>query len=261
MTSFDTQYKKLIKNILNNGYEDYNRTNDKSKKVFGQVLRFDLSKEFPALTLKKTGTISPIEEMRWIYQIGSNDVRWLQERNIKIWDEWMLEDYSIGESYGKQVKKFDQVNKLINTLKENPQSRRMIIDLWNNADLEKMSLTPCMFLHQADVNNGKLNWHTFIRSSDTALGLPYNVTQVAIMIHMIAQVTNLQVGELMISITNAHLYEQQYEPIKEILNRRAKKAPTIWLNPEIKNFEDFTINDIKILNYKSHPTIKMRVSV
>ncbi|MFI2856943.1 thymidylate synthase [Paenibacillus sp. JSM ZJ436] len=261
MATFDLQYKELIRDILENGYEDTNRTADKSKKVFGKVIRINLAEEFPLLTLKHTGIITLTEEMRWIYQIASNNVEWLQERGIKIWDEWRLKDGTIGHAYGYQVGKYNQVTNLINTLKNDPQSRRMMIDLWNVADLDKMSLTPCMFNHIADVNDGKLNWHTTIRSSDTPLGLPYNVAQVAVMVNMIAQVTGLQLGELMIVITNAHVYEQQYEAIKEILNREPYPAPKLWLNPDIKDFYDFTIDDVKVIDYKYHPSIKMRVSV
>lgn len=261
MSSFDLQYKELIRDILENGYEDKNRTADKSKKVFGKVIRINLAEEFPLLTLKHTGIITLTEEMRWIYQVASNDVRWLQERGIKIWNEWQLPNFTIGNAYGYQINKYNQVRKLIDTLKTDPQSRRMMIDLWNVEDLDKMSLTPCMFNHIADVNDGRLNWHTTIRSSDVALGLPYNVAQVAVMVNMIAQSVGLQVGELMIAITNAHLYEQHYEPILQVLDREPFDAPRLWLNPEIKDFYGFTIDDVKIMNYNYYPPIKMRVSI
>ncbi|MEK4427663.1 thymidylate synthase [Paenibacillus sp. FSL M7-0802] len=262
MSSVDNQYLALVRDILENGYEDTNRTADRSKKVFGKVLRFNLAEEFPLLTLKFTGYKTLTKEMLWIYQQGSNDVQWLNDRGIKIWDEWKLPDGTIGEAYGAQIKKHNQINKLINELKNNPQSRRMVIDLWAVADLDKMSLTPCMFNHIADVNDGKLNWHTTIRSSDVALGLPYNIAQTAILVHMIAQVAGLQVGELMIAITNAHLYEQHYEPIKEIFNRTSYPAPKLWLDPTVTDFHEFDVDKhVKMLDYQSHPSIKMRVSV
>jgi thymidylate synthase len=257
----DEQYLALVKDILDNGYYAGNRTADMTKKVFGKTMRFNLQLGFPMLSLKHTGIKTLTQEMLWIYQQGSNDVRWLNERGIKIWDEWKLEDSTIGKSYGYQIKKYDQVNKLIHTLKTNPQSRRMMINLWNVEDLDQMSLTPCMFGHIADVNDGKLNWHTTIRSSDVALGLPYNVAQVAVLVHMIAQATNIQVGELMISITNAHLYEQQFEPIQAIFNRKSFDAPSLYLNPNIKNFEDFTVDDVKLVGYERHSPITMRVSI
>jgi thymidylate synthase len=261
LTSFDIQYKELVKDILENGYFDSNRTADKTKKVFGKTLRFNLAREFPMLTIKMTGIKTLTQEMLWIYQIGSNIVKWLQDRGITIWDEWMLPDGTVGLAYGHQISKYDQVRKLIHDLIHNPQSRRMIINLWNMEDLDKMALTPCMFMHIADVNDGKLNWHTTIRSSDAALGLPYNVAQIAVLVHMIAQVTGLQVGELIISITNAHLYEQHFEPIKAIFDREPYPAPQLWLNPDIKDFYDFTVDDVKLIGYESHPTIPMRVSV
>jgi thymidylate synthase len=261
LSQIDEQYKKLVMDIIKNGYYAGNRTSDMTKKVFGRTLRFNLQQEFPMLTLKHTGIKTLTQEMLWIYQQGSNDVRWLNERGIKIWDEWKLEDETIGLAYGYQIRKYDQVNKLIHTLKTNPQSRRMMINLWNVEDLDQMALTPCMFGHIADVNDGRLNWHTTIRSSDVALGLPYNIAQVAVLVHMIAQVTNLQVGELMISITNAHLYEQHFEPLKVIFKRYPYEAPTLWLNPKITNFEDFTIDDVKLIGYERHSPIIMRVSI
>lgn len=261
MSYIDIEYKNLVKEILEDGYLDGNRTKDKTKKVFGKTLKFDLSKEFPILTIKQTGFKTLTQEMLWIYQQGNNDVSWLNEKGITIWDEWKMADNTIGLAYGYQIKKFNMVNKVIHELKNNPQSRRMVIDLWNVEDLDKMALTPCMFMHIADVNNGKLNWHTTIRSSDVGLGLPYNIAQIAILVHIVAQVVGLEVGELMISITNAHLYEQHFEPISKVLSREPFEAPKLWLNPIVKNFEDFTIDDIKLINYKCHPSIKMEVSV
>lgn len=261
MSKVDELYIDLVKDILDNGYYDKNRTEDKTKKVFGKVLRFNLQNEFPILTVKHTGFKTLTQEMLWIYQQGSNDVSWLNNRGIKIWDEWKLVDGTIGKAYGYQIRKYNQVEKLINTLKNNPQSRRMMINLWNVEELEEMALTPCMFNHIADVNDGKLNWHTTIRSSDVALGLPYNIAQTAVLVNLIAHVTNLNIGELMITITNAHLYEQHFEPIKSIFERKPYDAPTLWLNPDIREFKDFTINDIKLIDYKSHPSISMKVSV
>jgi thymidylate synthase len=261
MSSFDIQYKELVKDILENGYFAPNRTADNTKKVFGKVLRFNLQKEFPILSLKFTPIKDLTTEMLWIYQQQSNDVTWLQERNCKVWNEWVDENNTIGKAYGYVINKYDLINKLIYDLKNNSQSRRMIVDLWETGDLDEMMLTPCMFLHIADVNDGKLNWHTTIRSSDTALGLPYNVSQIAILVHMLAQVCELEVGELMICITNSHLYEQHFEPIQQIFEREPYEAPRLWLNPDIKDFYQFTVDDVKLINYNSHPKIKMRVSV
>lgn len=261
MSKFDIQYIELVKDILQNGYYDSNRTADKTKKIFGKVLRFNLQEEFPILTIKYTPFKTLVTEMLWIYQQQSNDVRWLQERNCHIWNEWMLDDFTIGEAYGAQIKKYNQIDKLIHQLKNNPQSRRHIINLWNNADLDKMSLTPCMFLTIWDVNNGFLNTHVVIRSNDIALGNPFNVTQMAVLNHMLAQITNLKAGEIWFTISNAHLYEQHFEPIQKIFDRKPFPAPKFWINPSITNFYDFTIDDFKLIDYKYHPHIPMRVSV
>ena len=185
MGQIDIQYKELVRDILENGYFDENRTADKTKKVFGRQLRFDLSKEFPMLNLKNTGIKTLTLEMLWIYQIASNVVKWLQDRGVEIWDEWEKPDGTIGESYGAQIKKFEQVKRIIHLLKTNPQSRHMIINLWNFQDLPEMALPPCMFEHIADVNDGRLNWQTTIRSSDVALGLQLKIQKNKIMLRLI----------------------------------------------------------------------------
>ncbi len=261
MSNFDLQYRVLVKDILDNGYYGENRTADNTKKVFGKVITVDLQEEFPMLTLKYTPFKSLVNEMRWIYQIQSNDVTWLQERNIHIWDEWTDEFNTIGEAYGRQVEKHSQMDKLISDLKYNNQSRRMMVNLWQCEDLDKMQLTPCMFNSIWDVNNDHLNTHVTIRSSDVALGLPFNVAQMAVLNHMLAQVTKLKPGKMIFVLTNAHLYEQQFKPIQEIFNREPYKAPELFINTEINNFYNFTEQDVKLLDYKYHPHIKMRVSI
>ncbi|MED4885013.1 thymidylate synthase [Bacillus smithii] len=261
MSNFDLQYRELVKEILENGYYAENRTADKTKKVFGKVINVDLQKEFPILTLKYTPFKTLVNEMRWIYQIQSNDVRWLQERNIHIWDEWMKSDYTIGSAYGYQVKKHKQMDKLLHDLKHNNQSRRMMINLWQCEDLKDMSLTPCMFNSIWDVNDGYLNTHVTIRSSDVALGLPFNIAQMAVLNHLLAHVSGLKPGKMIFVLTNAHLYEQHFEPIQEIFKREPYSAPKLWINKDIQDFYQFTDEDIKLIDYKYHPHIKMRVSV
>lgn len=261
MSKFDEQYIELVRDILDNGYYATNRTEDATKKVFGKTLRFNLAEEFPILTVKHTGIKTLTTEALWIYQQQSNDVTWLQERNCHVWDSWCDDKQTIGKAYGYVVDQYSLIDEVIHNLKHNPQSRRMIVNLWDNPHLDEMMLTPCMFLHNADVNDGKLNWHTVIRSSDVGLGLGYNVPQIAVIIHMLARHCNLEVGELMISITNAHLYEQHFEPIQAIFDREPYPAPQLWLNPEKTNFYEFTADDVKLVGYQSHPAIKMRVSV
>lgn len=261
MNKFDLQYKELIKDILENGYLAENRTTDKTKKVFGKVITIDLQKEFPMLTLKFTPFKTLVNEMRWIYQIQSNDVTWLQERGVKIWNEWSDSQNTIGEAYGAQVKKHDQMNKLIYDLKYNNQSRRMMINLWQCEDLDKMMLTPCMFNSIWDVNDGHLNTHVTIRSSDAALGLPFNVAQLAVLNHMLAHTSGLKAGKMIFCLTNAHLYEQHFEPMKEILNRESYTSPSLWINEDVKDFYDFTDDDVRLIDYRYHPHIPMRVSI
>ena len=261
MSQFDIQYRDLVKDILDNGYYAENRTADKTNKVFGKVLTVNLQEEFPLLTLKYTPFKTLVNEMRWIYQIQSNDVTWLQDRKINIWNEWVDKDNTIGEAYGAQVKKHRQMDKLIYDLNNDNQSRRMMINLWQCEDLDKMMLTPCMFNSIWDVNDGYLNTHVTIRSSDVALGLPFNVAQMAVLNHMLAHVTNLKAGNMIFCLTNAHLYEQHFNPIQEIFKREPYKAPTFHLNKEVNNFYDFTDKDVWVEDYMYHPHIKMRVSV
>ncbi|MEK4907503.1 thymidylate synthase [Niallia sp. FSL M8-0099] len=261
MSEFDIQYKELVSDILKNGYYAENRTEDNTKKVFGKVITVNLQQEFPMLTLKFTPFKSLVNEMRWIYQIQSNDVTWLQERKIHIWDEWANEKNTIGNAYGYIVNKHKQMDKLLADLKNNNQSRRMMINLWQCEDLNKMMLTPCMFNSIWDVNDGHLNTHVTIRSSDVALGLPFNVAQMSVLNHMLAQVSGLKAGRIIFCLTNAHIYEQHFEAMKEILNREPYDAPIFSLNKNIKDFYSFTDKDVNLLNYKYHPHIKMRVSV
>lgn len=250
-----------MRDILENGYYAENRTTDKTKKVFGKVITVDLQKEFPMLTLKFTPFKSLVNEMRWIYQEQSNDVTWLQDRGIKIWDEWVDENNTIGNAYGYIVNKHKQMDKLLHDLKHNNQSRRMMINLWQCEDLDKMQLTPCMFNSIWDVNDGFLNTHVTIRSSDVPLGLPYNVAQMAVLNHLLAHVSGLKPGKMIFCLTNAHLYEQQFEAMEAILERESYESPKLVIDKSITNFYDFTDEHIKLEGYKYHPHIKMRVSV
>lgn len=226
-------------------------------------MQFDLSKEFPILTTKFVAFKTAIKEMLWIWQLQSNDVKKLQEMNCYVWDEWMLEDGTIGKAYGYQIAKYKQLDKLIETLKSNPQDRRMIVTLWNIEDLSEMALQPCAFQTIWDVTDGKLNCMLVQRSGDFLLGIPFNTTQYAVLTHLIAQVTGLKVGLLTHVINNAHVYKNHLEGAKLQLARKNEtyEAPKLWINPEIKNFYDFTIDDIKLIDYKHHPTIKMEVAV
>lgn len=263
MSKADKVYLDIVEDILENGYYDQNRTGVETYKLPHQIMEFNLKEEFPILTTKFVGIKTLTQEMLWIYQQGSNDVTWLNDRGIHIWDSWVDENNTIKKGYGYQVKQFDQVNKLIDTLRTNPQDRRMIINLWNISELEDMTLVPCCFLTMWDVTDGELNCMLVQRSGDVPLGVPYNSAQFSVMLSMIAQVTNLKVGKLTHVINNAHIYKNQIEGMRLQLTRRNDdyKSPKLWLNPDIKEFKDFTVDDVKLIDYKYHSSIKMEVSV
>lgn len=263
MKTFDQLYLDIAENILTHGYFDTNRTLTKTYKLPHQIMQFDLQVQFPILTTKRVAFKTAVKEILWIYKDQSNKVKDLQDQNVKIWDEWQLEDGTIGTSYGWVVKTYNQLNQLIDTLRTDPQNRRMIIDLWQIPHLDTGALHPCAFMTMWDVTDGCLNCMLVQRSGDWPLGVAFNTTQYAVLVHMIAQVTGLTPGLFTHVINNAHIYENQVPGIKEQLSRRdqAYAPPKIRLNPAIKNFYDFTVNDIRLDNYQHHDTIPMDVSV
>jgi len=293
MSRWDKEYLKLCKEILETGIEVENRTGINTIKIPFKQLEFDLKEEFPILTTKHVAVKSAILELLWIYQQQSNDVRWLQERGIKIWNEWKIDEdgvyriydkegnlisekffgeeyaHTIGTAYGYIVKKYQLVQNLINTIKNNPNDRRMNMSLWQNEYLSTAVLPSCVWDSMWDVTDGKLNAIVTQRSCDVALGLPFNVTQYATLVYMLAHVTGLQPGKLYWIIKDAHLYVNQLEGIYEQIKRYEElgdfEAPELWLNPEIKDFFLFDsskeLKDIKVLNYKNHGKIKMPVAV
>lgn len=263
MSIADVKYLEIVENILNNGYYDNNRTGVGTYKLPHQIMQFDLEKEFPVLTTKFVAFKTAVKELLWIYKDQSNDVRKLQEQNVHIWDEWMKEDGTIGPAYGYQVAKYDQIDKLIQSIKDNPQDRRMLISLWNIEDLPEMALQPCCFLTLWDVTNGRLNCMLIQRSGDIPLGIPFNMSQYAVLVYLIAQVTGLKPGIFTHVINNAHIYENQVEGMKVQLSRKneAYAAPKLWINPDINDFYSFTPEDIKLIDYKHHAKIQMEVSI
>ena len=281
MSKWDKEYLKLCKNILENGYIGDNRTGVKAYKLPHQILSFDLSEEFPILTTKFVAFKSAVLEMLWFYQVQSNDVRWLQERNVKIWNEWQIDKdgnymgkhfgkeyaYTIGTAYGYVVRKYHLIDDLIYKLKNNPEDRRMIMSLWQNELLETAALPSCVWSTQWDVTDGKLNCLVTQRSCDVALGLPFNVTQYAVLVNMLAKEANLKPGIMTFCINNAHIYENHVDGIKTQMERLddAYDAPKLWLNEEVKSFYDYDnskeLKDIKLVDYKYHEKIKMKVAV
>lgn len=284
MAIADVLYKELVEDILINGQFTPTRAHWKdgtqafAKKVFGKVMRYDLRKEFPILTTKKVFFKTAIKELIWIWVKGSNDVRELQKMGVNIWNEWMLPDGTIGKAYGFQARhlqkhvfkngiyshteEIDQVQRLIDELKNDPFGRRHIVTFWNVEDLDEMALQPCAFQTIWDVTpDGYLNCHLVQRSNDIFLGNPFNVSQYAALVHMIAHVVGLKPGELLHTITNAHIYDRHIEVIQEQLKREPLPAPKIWINPEIKDFNDFTPDDIKLIDYQCHPELRAEVAV
>jgi thymidylate synthase len=261
MSLYDKIYLDIANKILTTGYYCSNRTKIKTLKLPHQIMQFNLQNEFPILTTKYIAFKTAIKELLWIFQEQSNDIAKLHEKNVHIWDEWAMQDNTIGTSYGWIVRKFDQTNKLLDDLKNNSQSRRMLISLWQNSYLNTGALYPCCFLTMWDVTDGFLNCMLVQRSGDWGLGVPFNTTQYAVLVYLFAQVSNLKPGLLTHVINNAHIYENQIDAIKLQLGRNDFPAPKIIINPEIKNFYDFTIDDINLINYKYHPKIKMQVAV
>lgn len=229
-------------------------------KQFGVVNRYDLSKEFPALTLRKTYIKSAIDELLWIWQKKSNNVNDLKSH---IWDEWADEDGSIGKAYGYQMGvkhqykegMMDQVDRVIYDLKHNPYSRRIMTNIYVHQDLHEMNLYPCAYSMTFNVTDDKLNAVLNQRSQDVLAANNWNVVQYAVLLHMIAQVSGLKAGELVHVIADAHIYDRHIPLIKELISREPLPAPTFWINPEIKNFYDFTTDDVRLDNYQTGPQI------
>lgn len=263
MKKYENQYLDIAENILDNGYYASNRTGTNTYKLPHQIMQMNLEKEFPILTTKFVAFKTAVKELLWIYKDQSNNVKELQEQNVHIWDEWMGEDGTIGTCYGWVVEKYDQINKLIDALKNNPQDRRMMLNLWQIEHLKGGKLEPCCFCTMWDVTDGKLNCMLIQRSGDFPLGVPFNTTQYAVLVHMLAQVTGLKVGLFTHVINNAHVYENQIEGMKTQLSRKDDiyDAPKFWINPEIKDFYDFTADDVKLIEYNHHEKIDMPVSV
>ncbi len=299
MALWDKEYLKLCKKILDEGKEVENRTGVNTIKIPSYSFEFNLEKEFPFLTTKQLFYRQAILEMLWIYQVKSNDVRWLQERNVKIWDEWeigedgkwratqMLPDengklikkeiekefgkewaHTIGTAYGWIVNKYNLTDNLINTLKNNKTDRRMVMSLWQNEFLNTAVLPSCVWSSEWDVTDDHLNAWVHQRSCDVPLGLPFNVTQYSVLLYMLAHVTGLKPGKLNWSIKDAHIYVNQINGIKEQIRRGEEledyPAPELWLNPDVKDFFEFDnskdLKDIKVLKYKHHGKINFPIA-
>lgn len=272
------QYHKLLSHILEKGVQKGDRTGTGTLSTFGYQMRFDLSDGFPLLTTKKLHLKSIIHELLWFIK-GETNTKYLKENNVKIWDAWSDENGDLGPVYGHQWRNWnsdgvDQISILIDQIKNNPNSRRMIVSAWNPSVLPdtsesfsknvangKAALPPCHAFFQFYVSEGKLSCQLYQRSADTFLGVPFNIASYALFTMMIAQVTNLEVGDFIHTFGDVHLYNNHLEQAKEQLSRDFRSLPTMKINPEISDINDFKYEDFELINYDPHPHIKAAVSV
>lgn len=262
------QYHDLLQYILDNGVKKEDRTGTGTTSVFGYQMRFDLSKGFPVVTTKKLHLRSIIIELLWFLQ-GDTNVRFLKENNVSIWDEWADDEGNLGPVYGHQWRSWpakdggtiDQITNLVNQLKTNPDSRRLIVSAWNVADVDNMALPPCHTLFQFYVANGKLSCQLYQRSADTFLGVPFNIASYALLTMMLAQVCDLELGDFVHTFGDAHLYSNHIEQAQLQLSRECRPLPTMKINPNVKDIFSFKYEDFELLNYDPHPHIKAAVAV
>lgn len=262
------QYLSLLDHILTNGGYKSDRTGTGTYSVFGYQMRFDLQEGFPLLTTKKLHLRSIIYELLWFLN-GDTNVKYLQDNKVSIWDEWADEHGNLGPVYGKQWRSWegaggetiDQITEVIEQIKNNPDSRRLIVCAWNVADIPKMALPPCHALFQFYVQDGRLSCQLYQRSADSFLGVPFNIASYALLLMMIAQVVDLQPGEFIHTFGDLHLYSNHIEQAKEQLKRTPKKLPTMKINPEVRSIFDFKFEDFILENYDPDPHIKAAVSV
>jgi thymidylate synthase len=262
------QYLDLLSHVMEKGVEKSDRTGTGTRSVFGYQMRFDLSDGFPVLTTKKLHLRSIIYELLWFLQ-GNTNTRYLNENGVKIWDDWANPDGELGKIYGYQWrswtsnngKKIDQISKLIESIKKNPDSRRHIVSAWNVGDLDEMNLPPCHVMFQFYVANGKLSCQLYQRSADIFLGVPFNIASYALLLMMVAQVTGLGVGEFVHTLGDAHIYKNHIEQVKTQLERTPRKLPKMILNQEVRDIFGFKFEDFNLIDYYPHPHIKGDIAV
>lgn len=262
------QYLQLLQHILDNGVSKTDRTGTGTISTFGYQMRFDLNKGFPLVTTKKVHLKSIVYELLWFLK-GDTNIQYLKENGVRIWDEWADANGDLGPVYGKQWrswacnngKEIDQISEVIEQIKTNPDSRRLIVSAWNVADLPEMALMPCHNMFQFYVAKGRLSCQLYQRSADVFLGVPFNIASYALLTMMMAQVCGLQPGEFVHTFGDVHIYSNHLEQVKLQLSREPYPLPQMRLNPDVKNIFDFTYEDFTLTNYQSHPAIKAAVAV
>lgn len=262
------QYLDLVKHVMENGTLKEDRTGTGTRSVFGYQLRCNLEEGFPLLTTKKVHLKSIIYELLWFLR-GDTNVRWLQEHGVRIWNEWADENGELGPVYGHQWRSWpdydggtiDQIAKVVEDIKNNPDSRRHIVSAWNVAEVNRMALPPCHSLFQFYVADGRLSLQLYQRSADLFLGVPFNIASYALLLMMVAQVTGLKAGDFVHTFGDAHIYRNHFEQVREQLSRDVRPLPRMILNPEVKDLMDFKYEDFTLEGYDPHPAIKGVVSV
>ncbi len=262
------QYHELMRHVLANGVKKEDRTGTGTTSVFGYQMRYNLADGFPLLSTKKLHTKSIIHELLWFLK-GDTNIKYLKDNGVRIWDEWADAEGNLGPVYGYQWrswptpdgKHIDQITQVIDMIKNNPDSRRLIVSAWNVADINNMKLPPCHAFFQFYVANGKLSCQLYQRSADIFLGVPFNIASYAILTMMVAQVCNLQLGDFVHTLGDAHIYSNHIEQANLQLTREFRPLPTLKINPNVKSIFDFTITDFELENYDPHPHIKAEVAV
>lgn len=264
----DSQYENLLRHVMENGTYKSDRTGTGTRSVFGYQLRYNLADSFPLITTKKVHMKSIIYELLWFLK-GETNIRYLKENNVSIWDEWANENGDLGPVYGYQWrswhgadgKVYDQITDVVNQLKTNPDSRRMIVSAWNVGELKEMALMPCHVMFQFYVADGKLSCQLYQRSADLFLGVPFNIASYALLTLMMAQVVGLQPGDFVHTLGDAHIYSNHFEQVNLQLSREVRDFPVMKINPEVKDIFSFQYSDFEVLQYDPHPAIKAPVAV
>lgn len=261
-------YSELVRKIMSEGDEKSDRTGTGTLSLFGHQMRFDLDKGFPLLTTKKVHLRSIIVELLWFLR-GDTNIQFLKDHKVSIWDEWADEQGNLGPVYGEQWRSWktsdgvqiDQIANVIEEIKKNPDSRRLLVVAFNPGEIQKMALPPCHAFFQFYVSGGKLSCQLYQRSADVFLGVPFNIASYALLTMMVAQVTGLKAGEFIHTLGDAHLYKNHLEQAKLLLTREERELPKMKINPEIKSIFDFKLEDFTLENYNPHPAIRAEVAV